>query len=128
MTPLRLIFVALPVAALLAAGFLGNAPAAEEEDPAAAKAMAQAVRRGQILWRKTWRPGIKSCIACHATGPNRMTKVRLKSYPKYDTELGRVVTVQQKLNQMIVTKSGGTALSLGGEDLNGLEAYLATLR
>ena len=96
-------------------------------DAVSDKAEKEAVAKGQLLWRKVWRAGGKPCAACHDRGPNRLTADRLKAYPKYDTTLRKVVTGQQKLNQMIGAKGGGKPLELGSDDLNALEAYVSTL-
>jgi cytochrome c len=95
---------------------------------AASDALAAAVKRGEELWKQHWTQGQKSCADCHTSGPNAMKASRAKSYPKFDKALGKVVTLQQKLNQMIVEKSRGTALDLGSADLTALEAYVSTLR
>ena len=124
--PLR--SASLVLAFLLASAALLAAARTVQGDAAADRALQAAVARGQALWRKPWRPGAKPCMACHEAGPNAMTAARVKSYPKYDKALGAVVSVQQKLNQMITSKAGGQALALGSDDLNAIEAYLSSLR
>jgi cytochrome c len=91
------------------------------------KALAQAVAKGKELWSKPFGDG-KACVTCHANGPNKMTAMRLHSYPKYNKALDKVVSAQQMMNTMIVGQGKGTALELGSEDLNSLEAYIATLK
>ena len=116
--------------ALLALPFLGGflfAPASAVGGPAE-DALAAAVKKGEELWKKVWTPGQKACADCHTSGPNARKASRLKSYPKFDKALAKVVTGQQKMNQMIVDKSRGTALELGSDDLNALEAFVSTLR
>lgn len=105
---------------------LDSAPA--EGDPKADEALEKAVAEGKKLWSKSWKKGAKSCRACHTRGPNKLTAERLKEYPKYDKVFRRVVTGQQKLNQMIKSKSKGEQLELGSEELNALEAYISTLK
>jgi cytochrome c len=95
---------------------------------AASDALAAAVKRGEELWKQHWTQGQKSCADCHTTGPNAMKASRAKAFPKWDKALSKVVSLQQKLNQMIVDKSKGAALELGSADLNALEAFVATLR
>ena len=97
-------------------------------DATSDRAIAAAVRKGQTLFQKTWTQGGKSCAKCHASGRNKMTSARLKSYPKYDKAWRRVITGQQKNNHMIKTKVGGVPLTLGSEDINALEAYICQLR
>lgn len=97
-------------------------------DPKADKAEAEAVKRGLALYKQSWRTGGKACFACHVRGPNKLTGRRLKSYPKYDKAMRKVVTAQEKINQMIKSKSGGKPLDLGHADLTALEAYISTLK
>lgn len=122
---LRRIPLVLAVLALLVGGgfLLRPAVGGPAED-----AQAAAVKAGEALWKKPWGSGSKACAECHTSGPNALKASRLKSYPKFDRALGKVVTAQQKINQMIVDKSRGTALELGSDDLNALEAYISTLR
>jgi mono/diheme cytochrome c family protein len=115
------LLAAAGVAALLSAG-------SARGDARSDEALAAAVRRGKQLYEQSWRPRAKSCRACHARGANKMTGERLKSYPKYDKVFRRVVSAQQKLQQMVKAKGGGTPPALGSEDLNALEAYVATLK
>ena len=94
----------------------------------AREALAASVARGKVLWRQSWRPGAKGCFACHTRGPNKMTSQRQAAYPKFDLAMGKVVSVRQKINQMIRTKSGGKLLELTSDDLTALEAYIKTLK
>lgn len=119
-TPLAVV-AAVTLGAVVLAGSLRAAGDPAVDLPAA-------VAHGETLWKKAWASGAKSCVECHAGGPNAMKGSRLASYPKFDKALGKVVTGQQKLNQMIVEKSRGTALELGSTDLNALEAYVRTLK
>lgn len=121
---IRAALLAAPVALLLASLLAGSSSAAS--DPSTD--LPAAVKHGETLWKKQWTAGGKSCVECHAGGPNAMKVARLKSYPKFDKALGKVVTAQQKLNQMITEKGRGTALELGSTDLNALEAFISTLK
>ena len=88
----------------------------------------KAIEKGKELWRTPKAKGAKSCVACHARGPNKLNLKRVRSYPKYDKAMKKVVTLQQKLNQMIESKSKGKPFELGSDDLNALEAFLKTLK
>ena len=109
------------------AAFLANTPDARG-DATADKALEEAVKKGQELWRKVWKKGAKGCFACHTRGPNKMQARRLRTYPKYDKAMKRVVSVRQKINHMIKSKSGGEMLDLDSDDLTAIEAYIATLK
>lgn len=116
----------------LVIGSLGLALSSRDRATGEAEApndpLAAAVERGRALFQQSWGPGTKSCAVCHAGGKNKLTGARLKAYPKYDKALGKVATGQEKLNEMIQSKSKGTAFALGSAELTALEAFIATLR
>ena len=120
----------LLVFALLAASTGGLIALSTEAlgDARSRRAEQEAVKRGKELFETPWAEGQKTCKECHGRGPNVLKMGRVKAYPKFDREMGKVVSAQQKLNQMIVDSCGGEALELGSEDLNALEAYVSTLR
>ncbi len=120
-------FLAAAIAIPAALAFFLDAPEARGAGEAEKK-LEEARKKGQALYRKSWKKGAKACFACHTRGANKLTGRRLKAYPKYDKALKRVVTAQEKINQMIKSKSGGKELALGHEDLTALEAYISTLR
>jgi cytochrome c len=91
-------------------------------------AMKEALARGKALWNQSWAPNQKSCATCHNAGPNKLIAQRVKGYPRWDKAMNRVVSAQQKINQMVVEKARGQALELGSDDLNALEAHLSTLK
>ena len=130
--PRRLLLALLIPVLLAGASWVHRAAQAEDPpvaDPAVArKAMSEAVKRGQTLWRQKWSPEGKACFECHNQGPNRMISRRIKAYPKYDFGLQKVVTVQEKMRQMIELMSKGKAPALGHADLTALEAYVSTVR
>ena len=93
----------------------------------AEKLQREAIARGKALFERQWSDGGKTCATCHAQGRNKMKSSRAIAYPKYDRAIDKVVSIQQKVNQMIEKNSGGAALELGSDDLTALEAYLKTL-
>lgn len=107
--------------------FLVDTPNARGDEQAD-KALKESVAKGKTLWRKVWKKGAKACFACHTRGPNKMAARRLRTYPKFDKAMGRVVSARQKINHMIKSKSGGAPLDLDSDDLTALEAYIATLK
>lgn len=129
--PKRLPFLAA-LAALAVPVVLALPGVRGEDEPfdpqAARKALEAAIERGRALYTEPWVEGGKACAECHTQGPNRMRAARLKAYPKYDFTLKRILSGQQKLNDMIVRQAKGEALALGSDDLNALEAYVSTLR
>jgi len=97
-------------------------------DATSDRAMRGALQKGKALFQKIWRKGGKSCFTCHGAGRNKLTSTRLRSFPKYDKSFKRVITAQQKMNQMIRYKAGGPLQTLGSDDMNALEAYISRLR
>ena len=130
--PTRRILLVLVVALLIAVPPLlarGEEPRPPVQDPQVAmKALRAAIARGKKLWSPSWGEGTKTCAECHQPGPNRMHGGRIRRYPAYDFGMGKVVTLNQKLAQMLTEQSKGKALPLGHADLTALEAYLKTLR
>lgn len=120
----RLPILVLCLALLAALWVSAPAQGADKVHPQLKKA----IEKGRELWRTPKAKGAKSCVACHMRGPNKLTLKRVRAYPKYDKAMKKVVTLQQKLNQMIKSKSKGEPLELGSDDLNALEAFLNTLK
>lgn len=111
----------------VAAALVLTSPEDASGGPADHPELKKSIERGRELFGQAFAPGQKSCAACHAGGANKITGKRLNAYPLYDKDLKAVVSVQQKLNQMIESKCKGSALPLGSPDLNALEAYMKTL-
>jgi cytochrome c len=118
--PLGLLAVATAVLAAVALPARGETRAEQ--------LLREAEVRGRALFEQEWVAGGKTCASCHASGRNQMKVARVKAFPKYDREADAVISIQQKINQMIETKSGGAPLELGSADLTALEAHLSTLR
>lgn len=119
--------------------FPPSAEAKEEEeddaDDAATKkladeAMAKAVARGKEIWNNKEGTMKKSCASCHedANKPNLDLKTRAYSYPAYHKRKKAIITMQQKLQDMVVQQCRGPALDDKGTDIAALEAYVASLR
>jgi cytochrome c len=123
-TPVRRGLLVRAAAGLAALGLVWGVAVGAPADP---PEMKQAIERGHVLFTQPWAEGAKACSACHAGGRNKLTGARVNEYPKYDRAMKRVVSGQQKINQMIETKSGGVPLELGSDDLNALEAYIKSI-
>lgn len=121
--------VGLVAAVALAAGWLAVAPARGEGTAEEARAaLEKAIAEGKKLYTQSWGEGSKACAECHGPGPNKLRGARLKTYPKWDKTAGKVISGQQKLNQMIEQMAKGQPFGLGSDELNALEAYVSTLR
>ena len=113
---------------LLLVGLWSESAVSGPADDPSVTELAASVKRGDEIFHAAWVKGGKTCATCHAEGLNRLTSDRLKSYPKYDKAWQKVISGQQKLNQMIRDRSAGEMLVLGSPDLTALEAYVSTLR
>ena len=128
------------LAALFAAGLAGalvtsSSPNVDaEEDPALAAKIAKeeltkAIARGKELWASK-ELGRKTCKQCHEDPdkPEDVLSDKKWSYPAYSRRARRVVTLQQKINEMIKYKARGKTLDDGGADVAAIAAYVESLR
>ena len=115
--------------------FAGGALLAAEDDDAAEDAkvahdaLVKAIGRGKDLFHSK-DLGRKTCASCHenAEKPNLNLVTRPFVYPKYSTKARTVVSMGQKINEMITAKTGGKALDLAGADIAAIEAYVVSLK
>jgi cytochrome c len=129
--PCRSFLAAIAAVTVFASGALF----AEDDDDAAAdaklrkEALDKAVARGKDLFRAK-ELGRKTCASCHenADKPNLNLATRQFCYPAYSPKAKAVVSMGQKINEMITTKSGGKALDLAGTDVAAIEAYVVSLK
>ena len=72
----------------------------------------------------------ETCKQCHedADKPEDILADRKWTYPAYSRRARRVVTLQQKINEMIKYKARGKELDTGGADIAALAAYVSSLR
>jgi len=128
------------VAAFLVTGLVGvlatssSPPAGAEEDPAVAAktakaALKKAVARGKELFNSK-DLGRKTCQQCHEDPdkPEDNLKGHAWSFPAYSRRARRVVTLQQKINEMIKYKARGKQLDASGADIAAIAAYVQSLR
>ena len=126
-------------AAALLAGAGSAAVLAGEEDEdvgptpeqvaLAKSALEKAVTRGKQLWNST--EGVKkSCAKCHEDPekPKLDLTKRAFAYPAYSRRKKAVVTLQQKINEMIQFNGRGPLLDANGTDIAALEAYVVSLK
>jgi cytochrome c len=93
-------------------------------------ALEKAVKLGQKIFtdKKLGSSG-KSCADCHdkPARPKMHLKNRVGDYPKWERREKKVITLGQKLNQMIKRMVKGKEETLGSERLVALEAYLMSI-
>jgi cytochrome c len=99
------------------------------KDPQVAASRAQwdeTVARGKALFSDpSLGVGAKSCAGCHAAEALRGVA---DAYPKFDAKVGRHISLQERIDQMIVGQMGGKRLPLGDIRTVSLEAYLKSLQ
>jgi cytochrome c len=114
---------------ILAVVVANAAIVAQEADPAA-EAKAEAIAKGKALFHD---PGFgtkdRACAKCHEDSkrPKLHLKERVQDYPKWDRREKRVITLGQKIDQMIQRMLKGESLPLGSEKLVAIEAYLMSI-
>ena len=135
---------ALPwtLAALLVGAALGAlaapspplASAQDGGDDAEAAKVAQeeltkAIARGKELFESK-DLGRKSCKDCHEDPdkPQDDLRERAFSYPSYSRRARRVVTLQQKINEMIKYKARGQELDNDSADIAAIAAFVESIR
>jgi cytochrome c len=125
---------AAALAAVLATGAALGGPDEDSEDAEAKKAaqdaLDKAVARGKELFHGNTL-GKKTCASCHenAEKPNLNLPAMNLDYPRYSRKAKGVISMGQKINEMITSKTGGgKAFDLASADLVALEAYVVSLR
>ncbi len=126
-------------AVAVATAFAGNALHAAEEDEdeddsAATQKIARehldkSVARGKELWSSK-SLGKKTCAQCHEDPEKPLLdlKTRQFAYPAYSTKKKTVVTMGQKINEMLSGRSRGKEMDLTSADLIALEAYVVSMK
>jgi cytochrome c len=133
------------LAALVAGAALGGLTASSATSPAAAQSadvdadaeaakvaqeeLEKAIARGKELFEGRTL-GRKSCQECHEDPdkPEDDLSETEWSYPSYSRRARRVVTLQQKINEMIKFKARGKELDANGADIAAIAAYVTSLR
>lgn len=123
-------------AAVLAAVLACNRDASggDPEDEAAMRkaaeeAMTKAVERGKELFH-TATLGKKSCSTCHENEEKPALNLATRDfhYPAYSRKKKVIVTMTQKVNEMIQNNARGATLDGDSTELAALEAYIASIR
>src|SRR5262245_21163513 len=131
-----LIVAAVAVATTFVGSGLYAADEDDEDDAAAVKKVAQdafdkSVARCKELFRsKDLVSAKKSCAECHENPdkPQLNLLTRQFGYPAYSVKKRSVVSLGQKINEMLSGKARGSEMTLGSADLVALEAYVMSLK
>jgi cytochrome c len=125
---------AVAVALFCAGASLHAADDDAAEDAAAAKvakdALDKAVEQGNKLFHSK-ELGKKSCASCHENPekPNLALTTRSFAYPAYSRKKKSIVSMGQKINEMLTARSGAAKeMDLAGADIVAIEAYVMSLR
>ena len=78
------------------------------------------VETGANLWTEP-NPAGQSCASCHAEGSMKGVAAR---YPQWDAGLGRVINLEQRINDERRQRLGLDPLAYESEDLLGLTAFI----
>lgn len=103
---------------------------AAERERVAKEALDKAVARGKEIWNdKAQVAGKKACAQCHddPDKPKDDLSARVVAYPAYSRRKRAVVTLSQKINEMIETQSKGKRLDGDSTDLAALGAYVMSI-
>lgn len=126
-------------AVAIATAFAGTALHAgeddeDEDDSAETQKIAKehldkSVARGKELWSSK-SLGKKTCAQCHEDPEKPLLNLTTRpySYPAYSTKKKAVVTLGQKINEMLAGRSRGKEMELTSADLIALEAYVVSLK
>lgn len=84
------------------------------------------VENGEGLWSTKMGSAGKSCSSCHADAAKDMKGVA-PSYPKFNKKLGKMESLEQRINRDIVGKMGGKALKFDSKQMLSLMTYVGKI-
>ena len=121
-----LALVALLSGAALAAPRSGyqdaSAPVRAMQDDDAANPAFLWVAQGEAIWADAAVPAGRSCQGCHG-GAVSMRGVAAR-YPAYDSTLGRPLTLEQRIEQCLTLRQGGTNWKPESDELLAITAFV----
>jgi sulfur-oxidizing protein SoxA len=103
--------------------FMGTDTRAMQDDDTSNPGMLF-VLDGETLWNKKLATADKSCADCHGDARQSMKGVAAR-YPAFDNELGRPVTIEQRINLERARHQQAAALPHESHDLLALSAFVA---
>lgn len=84
-----------------------------------------AVEAGEVLWNAADPVTGVSCASCHEDAESSMRGVAAR-YPVYDPEIGGLINLEQRINQMRIETMGAEPFEYESDDLIALTAYIAS--
>lgn len=103
--------------------FVGESTRALQRDDTLNPAMLW-VSGGETLWNAAAGKVGKSCAGCHGDAAGSMRGVAAR-HPAFDPVIGRAITLSQRINLCRETRQQAPPLAVEGEDLLGLESFVA---
>lgn len=82
------------------------------------------VARGEALWSAKRGAAAKACASCHGEAARSMRGVSA-SHPKYSPAIGRVVSLDERINACVSGQQKAAPLQWESEDLLSLGAYVS---
>jgi sulfur-oxidizing protein SoxA len=82
------------------------------------------VQDGEALWNKPEGTSNKACASCHAAASSSMRGVATR-YPAFDTQVGRAITLSQRINQCRQQHQQAGQLKSESADLLAIETFVA---
>jgi cytochrome c len=100
-----------------------------DDKKVADEALTKAIAKGSELFHSK-DLGKKSCASCHENPdkPNINLATRPFAYPAYSKRAKAVVTMPQKINEMMKFSAKGKEFDHAGTDIAAIEAYIVSLR
>jgi len=86
------------------------------------KALLAAVDHGRDLWHGSLASMSTNGLACGNCHPDAAAS-NPHTFPKYQADLGKVITLREMINWCITVPQGGKALDVSSDDMVAMEAY-----
>ena len=97
-------------------------PFTKEELADQEKALLAAVDHGRDLWHGSLASMSTNGLACGNCHPDAAAS-NPHTFPKYQADLGKVITLREMINWCITVPQGGKALDVSSDDMVAMEAY-----
>jgi thiosulfate dehydrogenase len=101
---------------------LAREPFTKAELAAQEKALLAVVDHGRDLWHGTKPSMTTNGLACGNCHPDAAAS-NPQSFPKYQSNLGKVIPIRDMINWCIIVPQAGQALDVNGDDMIAMEAY-----
>jgi thiosulfate dehydrogenase len=101
---------------------LAREPFTKAELAAQEKALLAVVDHGRDLWHGTKPSMTTNGLACGNCHPDAAAS-NPQSFPKYQSNLGKVIPIRDMINWCIMVPQQGQTLDVNGDDMIAMEAY-----